>query len=132
MLSDVIECLLAVVCISDSFNMNAPKSMFTNFIKPFYQQYISFEELPENVLRGRMISHACRGFQISSENGEFRGELNGFGDWPFDFFTVLVHDVILANAKERVSVIYQALDALDGDPTFLPRNCNCGTTVWRT
>jgi endoribonuclease Dicer len=50
-------------------------------------------------------------------------------------FTVVVHDVILASACDATSALaakrasFAALDALEGDPDFMARTCDCRSTT---
>ncbi|TFK75994.1 ribonuclease III [Pluteus cervinus] len=122
-LSDVVESVIGAVYISDNFSPVGAEALYDKVLKPFYDKHVSLKTLshhPTKSLFELFQAQGCQGFEIQKEK---QGSLT--------CCSVLVHDIILAAAEDvnpnvatRRSSIF-ALDALEGDPTFVARNCDC-------
>ncbi|KAG2369893.1 hypothetical protein BDR07DRAFT_1447280 [Suillus spraguei] len=108
-LSDVVESIIGALYISDGFTSGGVEFMFKKILEPFYDQHI-------------MQAQGCQQFSIEKEK---LGETHGTR------CDVIVHDIILASATESTGYIAgrmastAALDALEGDPSFMAHNCSC-------
>ncbi|KAL0570758.1 Dicer-like protein 1 [Marasmius crinis-equi] len=118
-LADIVESIIGALYLSDNFSPAGVNKFFAKVLKPFYDKHISLQTLshhPTKVLFELFQSKRCQRFEILREG---------------DNCLVLVHGVVLASAQEsnaaaaarRASVC--ALDAIEGDPGFLTRTCNC-------
>ncbi|KAK0212596.1 hypothetical protein DFS33DRAFT_1248292 [Desarmillaria ectypa] len=124
-LSDVVESIMGAMCISDDFQPDGVEAIFINLVQPFYDRHITLQTLshhPTKVLLELLQASGCQDFEISKEddNGDVQ-------------CSVLVHDIVLASATEanpisaaRLASLW-ALDALEGDSSFLARTCDCRT-----
>ncbi|KIM21363.1 hypothetical protein M408DRAFT_104950 [Serendipita vermifera MAFF 305830] len=125
-IADVVESILGALYVSDGFKLTGAQAMYDALLRPFYDQHISLKTLshhPTKILFELFQSRGCQDFEITKqmdeqEQGLYRCE-------------VVVHDVILAGgvdpaptfAARRAS--FEALDALEGDPQFMDRLCDC-------
>ncbi|KAK0454722.1 hypothetical protein EV421DRAFT_1758788 [Armillaria borealis] len=122
-LSDVVESIMGAMCISDDFLPDGVEAIFLNLVQPFYDKHITLQTLshhPTKVLLELLQASGCQDFEISKENDGGSVQCN-----------VLVHGIVLASATEtnpvsaaRLASLW-ALDALEGDSTFLARTCDC-------
>ncbi|ESK97663.1 rnase3 domain protein, partial [Moniliophthora roreri MCA 2997] len=118
-LADIVEAIIGAVYISDDFSPVGAEKFFERVLKPFYDEHISLQTLahhPTKLLLELFQSKGCHQFEIVREEEQCH---------------VLVHDVILATAQDsnaasaaRLASVL-GLDALEGDPGFLRRTCNC-------
>lgn len=124
-LSDVVESIIGALYISDGFTSDGVELMFKKILEPFYDQHITVKTLshhPTKILFEIMQTQGCQQFSIEKEKlGETQGTR----------CDVIVHDIILASATESTGYIAgrmastAALDALEGDPSFMAHNCSC-------
>ncbi|KAK0486056.1 hypothetical protein IW261DRAFT_1582129 [Armillaria novae-zelandiae] len=122
-LSDVVESIMGAMCISDDFLPDGIEAIFTNLVQPFYDKHITLQTLshhPTKVLLELLQASGCQDFEI--------GKANVGGSVQCD---VLVHGIVLASSTDtnpvsaaRFASLW-ALDALEGDSTFLARTCDC-------
>ncbi|KAF8913820.1 hypothetical protein CPB84DRAFT_1832684 [Gymnopilus junonius] len=124
-LSDVIESVIGAIYISDNFSPIGAESLFDNILKPFYDKHITLQTLahhPTKLLFELLQAQGCQQFGITKEKSE-----------NLICCYVLVHDIILASADDvtPTSAARQAsllaLDAIEGDPNFMTRTCDCRT-----
>ncbi|CCM05650.1 uncharacterized protein FIBRA_07880 [Fibroporia radiculosa] len=122
-LSDVVESVIGALYISDDFQETSVRAFFDGTIKPFYEYHIRLQSLcphPTTTLFELLQSFGCCQHGIAKEREDYRTRCE-----------VVVHDVVLASALEATSaaatrtVATLALDALDGDPHFMIRTCDC-------
>jgi len=127
-LSDVIESIMGAVYVSDNFSPIGAEAFFDNVIKPFFNQHITLQTLshhPTKILFELFQSEGCQEFEIVKE----AITADGYGHTAECF--VIVHEVILASTRDtsatsaarRASI--QALNAIEGDPDFMMRTCDC-------
>jgi len=129
-LSDVVESVIGAIFLSDNFSPEGAQSFFDKILKPFYDKHITLRTLshhPTKTLFEVLQAHGCQQFEVIREyesTEEFpRGML----------CSVIIHEVTLAsavgpttaNAAKRAAVY--ALDAIEGDPGFMTRTCDCRT-----
>jgi endoribonuclease Dicer len=124
-LSDVVESIIGALYISDGFTSDGVEFMFKKILEPFYDQHVTVKTLshhPTKILFEIMQTQGCQQFSIEKEKlGETLGTR----------CDVIVHDIILASATESTGYIAgrmastAALDALEGDPSFMAHNCSC-------
>lgn len=152
-MSDVVESILGAVYVSDNFSPVGAETFFDKVLKPFYDRHITLQTLshhPTKILFELFQSQGCQRFEIvkrtnppneHNHTAECQGEqdltemrhhycmsLNRISP-------VIVHDVILASttdiagntAARRASFL--ALDAIEGDPEFLTRTCDCREVI---
>lgn len=124
-LSDVVESIIGALYISDGFTSDGVELMFKTILKPFYDQHVTIKTLshhPTKILFEIMQTQGCQQFSIEKQK---LGETDGTR------CDVIVHDIILASATESTGYIAgrmastAALDALEGDPSFMAHNCSC-------
>lgn len=124
--ADVVESILGALYVSDGFKLTGAQAMYDTLLRPFYDQHISLKTLshhPTKILFELFQSQGCQAFEITKHIDEHDGELIRC--------EVVVHNVILAAgvdqsqnfAARRAS--FEALDALEGDPDFMSRLCDC-------
>ncbi|KAF8897452.1 hypothetical protein BD779DRAFT_1608060 [Infundibulicybe gibba] len=124
-LSDVIESIIGALYLSDDLSSVGAEALFNNVLKPFYDKHITLKTLshhPTKTLFELFQARGCQRFKIAKERIH-----------RTVYYHVLVHDVVLATAEETTPNLaarrasLAALDALDGDPAFLNRTCDCRT-----
>ncbi|KAF9820990.1 hypothetical protein IEO21_00967 [Rhodonia placenta] len=124
-LSDVVESIVGTLLISDEFSEEGVAKFFERGLKPFYDQHVRLQSLcphPTTTLFELLQSHGCQTHRISKEKNQTLVRC-----------TVIVHGVTLAIAEDALSsaaaraVALSALDALDRDPDFMTRTCDCRT-----
>jgi len=127
-LSDVVESIVGAVYVSDNFSPVGSEAFFNRVLKPFYDQHITLRTLshhPTKVLFELFQSQGCQQFEIAKES--ITRDAN---DHTAEC-SILVHDVVLSTATDTSAstaarrASFMALDAIEGDPGFLPRTCNC-------
>ncbi|TDL29625.1 ribonuclease III [Rickenella mellea] len=129
-LSDVVESILGAVYVSDNFSPVGAEAFFDKVLKPFYDKHITLRTLshhPTKILFELFQSQGCQEFEIVKDIvSEDDGQTT-----RCDASAVVVHDIILASAEDPSSTFaarrasFLALDALEGDSTFLTRTCDC-------
>ncbi|KAF9569018.1 ribonuclease III [Agrocybe pediades] len=122
-LSDVIESIVGAIYISDGFSPIGAETLFDNVLKPFYDKHITMQTLshhPTKILFELLQSQGCQQFEIIKDKDDEVISCN-----------VLVHEVVLASAEDTTltsaarQASLMALDAIEGDPEFMARTCNC-------
>ncbi|EMD41084.1 hypothetical protein CERSUDRAFT_131598, partial [Gelatoporia subvermispora B] len=124
-LSDVVEAVLGALYVSDGFSEANIVNFFDNVFRPFYDRHIRLQTLsqhPKKTLFELMQAEGCQehGIVKEVEGNVVRAD-------------VVVHDVVLASATDPSTVAavrrasLWALDALEGDPDFVARTCDCGS-----
>ncbi|KDQ29243.1 hypothetical protein PLEOSDRAFT_1064031 [Pleurotus ostreatus PC15] len=124
-LSDVVESIIGAIYLSDDLSPEGTERFFDKVLRPFFDGHITLRTLshhPTKTLLEVFQAHGCHQFEISKEK-----------DATHPHVSVVVHNVILADAQDanaslaarRASIT--ALDALEGDPNFLNRACDCRT-----
>ncbi|KAF9075929.1 hypothetical protein BDP27DRAFT_1540164 [Rhodocollybia butyracea] len=121
-LSDAVESILGALYVSDGCSPAGAEKFFVKVFKPFYDRHISLQTLshhPTKVLFELIQARgSCQRFELVKEHNEYLGKL-------------LVHDVVLASCQDEAGisgakvVSWFGLDALEGDPGFLARTCDC-------
>ncbi|KAF9006465.1 hypothetical protein BDQ17DRAFT_1351795 [Cyathus striatus] len=123
-LSDLVESIIGAVYISDDFSPHGAEALFDNILKPFYDKHITIQTLshhPTKSLLELLQATGCLHFEIEKEKTEDeRTRCN-----------VLIHDTVLSTAEGSAAAntvklaSMFALDALEGDPDFMKRVCDC-------
>ncbi|KAH8106181.1 hypothetical protein BXZ70DRAFT_1004461 [Cristinia sonorae] len=125
-LSDVLEAILGAIYVDDGFEMNGSEAFFSRVFKPFYEEHITLQSLshhPGKTLYDLFSRIGCREHKVVKDVVEEGVRCD-----------VIVHGVILATATDSSSSLVvrraaaEALDALQGDPGFIPQTCNCKTS----
>ncbi|KAK7049611.1 Dicer-like protein 1 [Paramarasmius palmivorus] len=120
-LADIVESIIGAIYLSDDFTPTGAEKFFELVLKPFYDKHISLQTLshhPTKVLLELVQGKGCHQFELAREGEQC---------------LVLVHDIILAGAQDlnaaaaARSASLSALCALEGDPGFLRRTCDCST-----
>ncbi|KAF5393919.1 hypothetical protein D9757_000107 [Collybiopsis confluens] len=118
-LSDVVESILGAIFVSDRYSPVGAEIFFNKVLKPFYGRHVSLQTLshhPTKILSELFQSRGCSRYSVIKEQNEY---------------LVLVHNVILASSRDEHGISGArvasciALDALEGDPGFLSRTCDC-------
>ncbi|KAH9947264.1 hypothetical protein B0H21DRAFT_345297 [Amylocystis lapponica] len=121
-LSDVVESIIGALYVSDDYSDAGAQTFFDNVLKSFYDQHIRLQTLslhPNATLFNWLQAEGCQQHRLSKEVGQTIR------------YDMLVHDVILASASDINTAVAMrrasmcALDALEGDPDFLTRTCDC-------
>ncbi|KAF8639433.1 hypothetical protein AX16_010288 [Volvariella volvacea WC 439] len=120
------ESIIGAVYISDNFSPVGAEAIFDKLLRPFYGKHITLKSLshhPTKSLFELFQAQGCQCFEILKEKV----------GTDLTRCSVLVHDVVLAVAEDaaphtaaRLGSLF-ALDALEGDPSFLARSCDCRT-----
>ncbi|KDQ64866.1 hypothetical protein JAAARDRAFT_684703 [Jaapia argillacea MUCL 33604] len=125
-ISDVLESIIGAVYVSDNFTPVGAETLFRNVLQPFFDKHITLKTLshhPTKILFELFQAHGCQKFEMVKKS-----------DFPlrrFVYATVIVHDVVLAGCVSTTVqavtrlVCAWAIDALEGDPAFMSRTCNC-------
>lgn len=138
------ESIVGTLLISDEFSEEGVAKFFERGLKPFYDQHVRLQSLcphPTTTLFELLQSHGCQTHRISKEKNQTLVRCTGksehraitvlLGSWIPS--AVIVHGVTLAIAEDALSsaaaraVALSALDALDRDPDFMTRTCDCRT-----
>ncbi|KAF8076296.1 hypothetical protein FPV67DRAFT_1471163 [Lyophyllum atratum] len=123
-LSDIVESVLGAVHVADDFSSKGVDIVFDKFLRPFYEKHITLKTLshhPTKLLFELFQRRRCRQFKTSNETKERK----------MNVAHIVVHDVVLASAEDPDPNIaarrasFFALDALEGDPGFFARTCDC-------
>ncbi|GAW07656.1 Dicer-like protein 1 [Lentinula edodes] len=118
-LSDLLESILGALYVSDKYSPVGSDAFFEKVFKPFYDRHITLQTLshhPTKILFELLQRKGCEKFSLVKESNEY---------------LVLVHDVILASTQDEVGISGAkvassiGLYALEGDPGFLARTCDC-------
>ncbi|KAH9062879.1 ribonuclease III [Lactarius vividus] len=127
-LSDVVESVIGAIFISDNFSPEGAQSFFDKILKPFYDKHITLRTLshhPTKTLFEVFQAHGCQQFEVTREYESTEDFSSG------TVCNVVIHDVILASAggpsavyAAKRAAVY-ALDAIEGDPDFITRTCDC-------
>ncbi|THH17944.1 hypothetical protein EW146_g2946 [Bondarzewia mesenterica] len=127
-LSDVVESIIGAIYISDNFSPVGVEIFFDNVLKPFYDTHITLKTLshhPTKILFELFQAQGCQMFEM------IKGQERTDDKQQTTRCDVLVHDVVLASAEDITSALatkqasLRALDALEGDPDFMTRTCDC-------
>jgi len=134
-LSDVVESVVGAVYISDNFSPVGSETFFVNVLKPFYDKHITLKTLshhPTKILFELFQAESCHEFEMVKQ----QVQPDAFEDkverrQQMTRCEVIVHGTILAAAESTTSLSasrmasFFALDALEGDPDFMRRTCDC-------
>ncbi|KAF9469115.1 hypothetical protein BDZ94DRAFT_1208489 [Collybia nuda] len=124
-ISDVLESIAGAIYISDDFSPVGVEALFDNVLKPFYDKHITLKTPsyhPTKVLFELFQAQGCHQFKIIKRRS---------GNNTLCY--VIVHDVILSSGEDLTPTIaarrasLSALDALEGDTSFVTRTCDCHT-----
>ncbi|KZV65685.1 hypothetical protein PENSPDRAFT_737573 [Peniophora sp. CONT] len=131
-ISDVVESIIGAIYISDNFGLEGCTKFYDRVLRPFYDKHISMQTLahhPTKTLFELFQTYGCQRFEVvrRQELVELDGDVLVQGT----VCEMVVHDTILArgadttsaNAAKRVCLL--SLDALEGDPGFMSRTCDC-------
>ncbi|GBE79140.1 hypothetical protein SCP_0203370 [Sparassis crispa] len=124
-LSDIVESLIGALYISDDFSEGGVEVFFNHALRPFYDQYIRLQSLshhPNKTLFELLHGAGCHQHRVvkTMDGGIYR-------------YDVMVHEIILATATSSATASAMrwasscAIDALEGDPEFMMRTCDCRT-----
>ncbi|KAG8753081.1 hypothetical protein FRC14_006464 [Serendipita sp. 396] len=125
-IADVVESIMGALYVSDGFDLKGVQRMYDTMLRPFYDQHISLKTLshhPTKILFELFQSQGCQEFQIAKY-------LHSEGQ-NLVRCEVEVHNVILTVGIDASPVLaarkasLEALDALEGDPAFMSRVCDC-------
>lgn len=128
-LADILEALIGAIYLSDASDLHGVQRFFDRVLRPFYDEHVTLHTLsdhPHSALTQVMQSYPCREFKVDSSSSST--DANSLGSHRC---SVIVHDVVLARAEGASAALASrwacsfALDALEGDPTFLARTCDC-------
>ncbi|KAJ3736470.1 hypothetical protein DFJ43DRAFT_1052289 [Lentinula guzmanii] len=118
-LSDLLESILGALYVSDQYTPVGAEAFFDKVFKPFYDRHITLQTLshhPKKILFELIQSKGCENYSLDKESNEY---------------LVLVHDVVLASTQDETGISGAkvasciGLYALEGDPGFLTRTCDC-------
>ncbi|EIN10713.1 ribonuclease III [Punctularia strigosozonata HHB-11173 SS5] len=134
-LSDAMEATLGALYVSDGFTADGTQIVFERLFKPFYDRHVTLQTLshhPNKILAELLQKQGCQDFEFrKADEHEATLLAHGRSDNAIAVCTVIVHGVILAvgegesiAAATRAASL-QALDAVEGDPGFIFRNCRC-------
>ncbi|KAF9534830.1 hypothetical protein CPB83DRAFT_901776 [Crepidotus variabilis] len=124
-LSDVLESIIGAIYISDNFSPIGAECLFDNILKPFYDTHITLQTLshhPTKILFELLQAQGCQQFELAKDKDETVTRCH-----------ILVHEVVLASGEDLTPATaarrasFCALDALEGDPDFMTRTCDCRT-----
>ncbi|KAG8218739.1 hypothetical protein J3R82DRAFT_4409 [Butyriboletus roseoflavus] len=124
-LSDIVESIIGALYVSDGFTLDGAEKFFKTVLKPFYDRHITLKTLshhPTKILFELLQSHGCQQFELLKERDDLTQETR---------CDCIIHQITLASgmggtaqaAGRAVSVL--ALDALQCNPEFLSRTCDC-------
>ncbi|KIK99243.1 hypothetical protein PAXRUDRAFT_30619 [Paxillus rubicundulus Ve08.2h10] len=124
-LSDIVESVIGAIYVSDGFTSDGTEEFFSRVLKPFYDRHITLKTLshhPTKILFELLQSHGCQQFELVKERCDSAQEAR---------CDCVIHQITLASAvggtaqaAGRAASIL-ALDALQGDPGFMSRTCDC-------
>ncbi|KAF9226467.1 hypothetical protein BS17DRAFT_775670 [Gyrodon lividus] len=124
-LSDIVESIIGAIYVSDGFTSNGAEAFFNRVLKPFYDRHITLKTLshhPTKILFELLQSHGCQKFELVKERCNSTQEAR---------CDCVIHQITLASAVGGTvqaagrAASMLALDALQGDPGFLSRTCDC-------
>ncbi|KZT12710.1 uncharacterized protein LAESUDRAFT_719002 [Laetiporus sulphureus 93-53] len=124
-LSDIVESVIAALYVSDDFAEENVTVLFDEVMKPFYDRYVRIQTLwpqPIATLYELLTSYGCQRHSIVKERKKQTR------------CDVIVHGIVLAHGEganvvaARSSAALHALDALNGDTSFMARTCDCRAT----
>ncbi|KAI9512169.1 ribonuclease III, partial [Russula earlei] len=127
-LSDVVESVIGAIFISDNFSPEGAQSFFDKILKPFYDKHITLRTLshhPTKTLFEVLQAHGCQQFEVMRKHEPTEEFQHG------TLCSVVIHEVILASAMGPTAAFAAkraaayALDAIEGDPEFITRTCDC-------
>ncbi|TFK55753.1 ribonuclease III [Heliocybe sulcata] len=137
-LSDVVESIIGAIYISDNFSPVGSEAFFVKVLRPFYDKHITLKTLshhPTKTLFELFQAEGCHEFEmVKQQMTRCEGWCLTDADMTLHSnfrLSVVVHDTILAAAASTSSfsasrrASFCALDALEGDPDFMRRTCNC-------
>ncbi|PVF99771.1 hypothetical protein CPB86DRAFT_756304 [Serendipita vermifera] len=124
-IADVVESIFGALYVSDGFKLKGVQAMYDTLLKPFYDQHISLKTMshhPTKILFELLQSQGCQEFEMTRRLDKAAQLIR---------CEIVVHDVILAIGADSSATVaskyasFEALDALEGDPDFMPRVCDC-------
>lgn len=127
-LSDLIESLLGALFISENYAIAPLEAFFENVLRPFYDEHIrlsSCSSHPTTTLFKMLESRSCQRFEMEKATQKAAA-------YHID---VVIHDTVLASATgsnkgaAARKASFEALLALERDPGFLVRTCDCRATL---
>jgi len=137
-----VESIIGALYVSDGFTLDGAENFFKKVLKPFYDRYITLKTLshhPTKVLFELLQSHGCHQFELVKERNDSTQETRcDCESLPLRRSLRLrlqhagiIHQTTLASAigataqaaGRATSVL--ALDALQCNPEFLSRTCDC-------
>ncbi|KAF8138575.1 hypothetical protein EV363DRAFT_1394017 [Boletus edulis] len=129
-LSDIVESIIGALYVSDGFTLDGAEKFFNQILEPFYDRHITLKTLshhPTKILFELLQSHGCQQFELVKERGDSTHETR---------CDCVIHQITLASATgattqaagRAASVL--ALDALQCNPEFLSRTCDCRESRW--
>ncbi|EJD53820.1 ribonuclease III [Auricularia subglabra TFB-10046 SS5] len=144
-LSDLIESLLGALFISENYAIAPLEAFFENVLRLFYDEHIrlsSCSSHPTTTLFKMLESRSCQRFEMEKTTQKaaayhIDGKLSltsAFQDYS-DCAVVVIHDTVLASATgsnkgaAARKASFEALLALERDPGFLVRTCDCRATL---
>ncbi|KAI0321813.1 hypothetical protein OF83DRAFT_1097304 [Amylostereum chailletii] len=125
-ISDVVESIIGAIYISDNFSPEGVITFYNKVLMPFYDAHITLKTLahhPTKILFELFQAQGCQSFEMVRTH-EGKNVLKTQCD-------VIIHDIVLASATDATSAQAAkqaslfALDALEGDPGFMTRTCDC-------
>ncbi|KIJ20171.1 hypothetical protein PAXINDRAFT_126718 [Paxillus involutus ATCC 200175] len=124
-LSDIVESIIGAIYVSDGFTSDGTEEFFSRVLKPFYDGHITLKTLshhPTKILFELLQSHGCQQFELVKERCDSAQEAR---------CDCVIHQITLASAMGGTAqaagraASMLALDALQGDPGFMSRTCDC-------
>ncbi|KIP10639.1 hypothetical protein PHLGIDRAFT_494339 [Phlebiopsis gigantea 11061_1 CR5-6] len=122
-LGDVVEAVVAAICLSDRFATAGVDAFFRKVLQPFYARHIRVHTLaahPSKALFELLQAEGCQQHAMRKRPAE-GGTLS----------EVVLHSVVVASAVDVTThasmrkAANAALDALASDPGFVARTCDC-------
>jgi len=123
-LSDIVESIIGALYVSDGFTLDGAEKFFERVLGPFYDRYITLKTLshhPTKILFELLQSHGCQQFELVKERN----------DLTQTRCDCIIHQTTLASAMAATAqaagraASVQALGALQCNPEFLSRTCDC-------
>lgn len=135
---------MGALYVSCGFKLAGPEAFFKKTILPFFDKHISLQTVahhPTAILFEMLQKQGCQLFGLTKQvDWDEEGTMACDGRFLFLYLMsvslivpliVVVHDVVLSRgidttiSKAARLASLQALDALEGDPGFVRRTCDC-------
>ncbi|KAH7887826.1 hypothetical protein F5I97DRAFT_1952052 [Phlebopus sp. FC_14] len=132
-LSDIVESVIGAIYVSDGFTSDGAEAFYNKVLKPFYDRNITLKTLshhPTKILFELLQTHGCRQFELVKERCDSTEETR-CDEILKPVTPVVIHEINLASATAATAhaagrvASMSALDALEGDPDFMSRACDC-------